>query len=170
MPVPPNDHGIPPITVGPNDTAGRPPMTESVVSEARSAASEHRAQWRESLKIPVQLHKPDTVIAGHSLDTNPGGLGIISGCMVSAGTRLDLQCAFGETSYLNISGEVIYCTPLKEDAFAVGIKFVELQKLQSKILCSAIEEVKQSVAMQEQSLQEYVSPKGRYRLRRVRCW
>ncbi len=98
----------------------------------------NRRQYpRAVLDIPVQFYNKEEVFSGRSLNISAEGLGVTCEGQMHAGTALDLQCAFSEMAYLHIPGHVIYCTPVKDGIYAVGIKFTSIGKRESVMLLSA---------------------------------
>src|SRR5437867_5574300 len=111
-----------------------------------------RKHDRELLRIPIRLQLQDKTVSGFSQDFSPAGLRIVLQKSLKEGTPLALQCSFGDVCYLNISGQVVYCQSTGNGKQAIGIKFSALRQWEEKILRSAIQEVTQSAASQENSI------------------
>jgi hydroxymethylglutaryl-CoA reductase (NADPH) len=107
------------------------------------------------LKVPVRLQIGEMAVPGYTKAITPESLRMISNTALSAGTPLAFQCSFGKVCYLNLSGQVSFCHPVgngPSPCFVIGMKFSGLRDWEQKILASAIDELKRSVATQEESL------------------
>ena len=122
---------------------------------------EHRTRKTTSgvetaLRIPFELPVGDKAIAGYTKALTQDGLRVISASSLKPGTPLSLQFSFGENvCYLNLSGQVALCTQSGKspsDAYGIQIRFSAIREWEQKILISAIEALKQSSRMQENSL------------------
>lgn len=122
------------------------------LSERKHAASQLPRIARNGLNIRVRLQLEEKKLSGHTEGISPEGLLLISDTALSVGTPLAIQCSFGEVGYLNISGQVVLCQTNDNGNHSVDIKFSALRDWEQKILDSAIQELKQSLAAQEKSL------------------
>ena len=115
----------------------------------------HQGTERESLSIPFRLRMYEKEVCGSTQDLSPHGLRIMSDIALQAGTPLTLQCSFGETCYLNISGQVVFCRRAgvgASAAHAIGIKFAAMREWEENILTSAIQALKQDPTTHSKSL------------------
>ena len=115
----------------------------------RPPLAPRRGSKRESLSVPFRLRMYEKEVCGSTQDLSPHGLRIMSDIALQAGTPLTLQCSFGETCYLNISGQVVFCRRAGEGpsaAHAIGIKFAAMREWEENILTSAIQALKQDPA------------------------
>lgn len=109
-----------------------------------------------NVRVGLQLHGEE--VFGYTEDILPEGLRIVCDVALKAGTPLTLQCAFGRVCYLNIMGRVGKCyliTPAHDESptqYVIDVKFSAMREWEQRVLNSAIEEIKNDVTAQEQSL------------------
>ena len=125
---------------------------QPATSKAPPSLEDRRQHKREMLTIPFCLRHQDAEVSGHSQDLSANGLRIQSRTALEAGTPLALKCTFGETCYLNLVGQVIYCQPAEDGLSVIGIKFSALRDWELKVMDSAIQELLQNSTVQEKSL------------------
>ena len=88
---------------------------------------DRRLHERGSLEIPVHLQIQGKESSGMTHDLSPAGLRVISDTQLSLATPMAMQFNFGgETCYIQVSGQVVYCRKLGNDKdvnYETGIKF-----------------------------------------------
>lgn len=127
---------------------------EKILAQRPRPAPRRRSE-RESLSIPFRLRAYEKEVSGATQDLSPHGLRITSDTALRAGTPLMLHCSFGETCYLNISGQVVFCRRAGEGspaAYTIGIKFAAMREWEEHILVSALQALKQNPDTQGRSL------------------
>jgi 8-amino-7-oxononanoate synthase len=129
---------------------------EKVLSpEQRRLASQVRCYEREAFKIPVRVELQGKDFSGYTHDVSPKGILVFSDARLSLGTPLELRFSLCQgVCYLNISGQVGFCRFAengKSPRQAIGIKFSAIRDFEQKILISAVQNLKENAAVQEQS-------------------
>ena len=133
------------------------------VSQVAAGSPEHRrhtfqprCHTRTALKIPVRLMTQEKEVSGYTGDISQSGLGVISPAGLQPGTPITLQFSFGKNiCHMTVAGRVAYCREIGvgvSQECEIGIKFSAIRELEQKILTSAVQELKQDTATQEQSL------------------
>ena len=113
---------------------------------------ELRQDLRDVLRFQVSLEGAVGEISGLTENISLGGLRVICSRDLKPGTPVALEFSFGETCYLDLSGQVANCQAQENlPSYAVGIKFATMRPLESTILESAIADLKQDAERQAKS-------------------
>ncbi len=118
-------------------------------------ASQARQYERETFKIPVCLKIDKKEISGYTHDISLAGLLIFCDISLFPGAPMNLHFSFGDICYLNISGQVVYCLPFRDEIsnkYVIGIRFAAIREWEQKILTSSVRELKQNSSIQQKSL------------------
>jgi len=124
--------------------------------ERRRPASQVRRYGRASLSIPLRFDVDGKKVTGSTRDIGPEGMLLVTDSPLRDGTPLSLKFSFGKNvAYMNLAGQVIYCLSSENGEsrnYGIGIKFSGIREWEQRILQSAIQELKQSEVVQENSL------------------
>jgi len=129
-----------------------------VWSRQSGVTSQKSRQEQIALNVRVGLQIQGEEVFGYTEDIFPEGLRIVCDAVLKAGTPLTLQCSFGQVCFLNITGLVGNChrlSPVNDGSpsqYVIEVKFSFLREWEQRVLNSAIEEIKNDVPAQEQSL------------------
>src|SRR3990172_10542880 len=128
----------------------------AVPSNKRRIAAHARSHERLKFHIPIRLKLRDKEVQGHTGNISQDGLHFVCDAVVEVGTPLTLQFSFGENfCYMNISGQVVYCFPVKGKKtghYEIGVKLSALRDQEKIILTSVVQELRQNPIMCQQSI------------------
>jgi c-di-GMP-binding flagellar brake protein YcgR len=100
-------------------------------SAADSAAkSNRRIAQRAHLHVKADVTLPgDLTIVGHTLDISAGGLSLEVPYELQLGQRCEIELnlsKMGGPSWVQVIGEVRYCSAADDDTFRAGLQFVDM--------------------------------------------
>lgn len=130
-------------------------LRKEAVSSGTKSDHNRLSHERGTLKIPVRFQIQGKEASGSMLDLNTTGLQVISDTELSLATPLELQFVFGgESCYLNVAGQVVFCRKLGNGPpanYEIGLKFSAIREWEERILNSAVQGLKEDSVTRDKS-------------------
>lgn len=128
-------------------------VLSTVISpERRRLASQIRQFEREKIKVPVSLEANGKLIIGYTENISIGGLTVLTDMEIGVGIPVSITFCFGDsTSFINISGQIIYRRLLGENGtqLVIGIKFSAISEFEKKILTTVNQMIKKDFGVSD---------------------
>lgn len=99
-------------------------------AESATTKPNRRIGQRRHLHLKADVTLPgDLTIVGHTLDISAGGLSLEVPYSLELGQRCEIELdlsKMGGPCWIQVTGEVRYCSQSDEDSFRIGLQFVEV--------------------------------------------
>jgi c-di-GMP-binding flagellar brake protein YcgR len=105
-------------------------QNSSTSTSTSAAKSNRRTAQRAHLHVKADVTLPgDLTIVGHTLDISAGGLSIEVPYELKLGQRCEIELnlsKMGGPKWIQVIGEVRYCSQADDDTFRAGLQFVDV--------------------------------------------